>query len=261
MDRIEIGRTPWWIAAMALSACGLAEVATADGVAEKEGGSAVFLFEYEVREGLGTQFEDGYRRHLEWHESAGDPLDWFGWTVFSGARAGRFVDAAFHLSFRDFDERVDPAADRRDFARNVAPFVEPAGRRVYRWRPELGTAEVLGGDPAPMAEVTFVEVPAARRADFERALAELGASAGSEVPRFACYELLSGGERPSYMLYTPRRSWSEYDRSASGTAASGLDVLFATSAGRIQTETWIYRANLTYRPAQAHRTPEVSDPS
>ena len=66
-----------------------------------------------------------------------------------------------------------------------------------------------------------------------------------------------GGERPSYMLFMPRQSWSEYDQLTSNGlgfgAGDSLSQTFAESIERIQTETWGYRADLTYRASKDHR--------
>ena len=43
----------------------------------------------------GTQFADGYRRHLDWHTRAGDPWAWYMWRVSNGERAGLYVDGTF----------------------------------------------------------------------------------------------------------------------------------------------------------------------
>ncbi len=223
-------------------------------------GTAVFLFEYEPRPGMRAQFEDGYRRHLDWHRAANDQLDWYAWYVSTGPRAGRFLDGAFHLAFRDFDERVDPRADRADFERNVAPFVEPIARRVYRFRPELSTAALFGEEgPTAMAEVTLISVHAGREARFEQALRELRSTLAEtdEAPLFAFYQLVSGGERPSYMLWRPRHTWSDYDQTTGAGlgigGGSSLDPALAESVERIRTETWSYRKELTYRPSRDGR--------
>src|SRR5690606_12816878 len=121
----------------------------------ERGGTAAFLFSYRIIPGMERDFFDGYRRHLEWHRSRADSLSWLGWTVVDGPGLGRFVDGAFGIPHRAFDERVDPAGDGADAARNVTAYATPVGRELHRLRPELGSATRLErGEPGAMQKVT-----------------------------------------------------------------------------------------------------------
>lgn len=43
--------------------------------------SAAFLFAYYPKEGMSVQFNQGYKRHLDWHREHKDPLVWYAWYV------------------------------------------------------------------------------------------------------------------------------------------------------------------------------------
>jgi hypothetical protein len=78
---------------------------------------AAFLFAYRAKPGMDAAFAEGYRRHLDWHAARGDSLAWLAWTVVDGPQLGTFVDGAFGIAFKAFDDRVDPRGDAADAAR------------------------------------------------------------------------------------------------------------------------------------------------
>src|SRR5580765_6771708 len=44
------------------------------------------------KEGMQKQFEEGYKRHLEWHRRNKDTWTWYGWQIIAGDRFGYFMD-------------------------------------------------------------------------------------------------------------------------------------------------------------------------
>ena len=106
-------------------------------------GNAAYLFAYYPKEGKRTDFEEGYRRHLDWHSQKNDQLVWYAWYVIFGERLGFFIDGTFGITIKAFDERVDQKGDRADFAKTTAPFSDPVFRNNYRLRAELSTGYLL----------------------------------------------------------------------------------------------------------------------
>ena len=51
------------------------------------------------RDGMQKEFEEGYKRHLEWHRAHADRWSWYGWTVTTGERFGTFIDGP-ELTYR-----------------------------------------------------------------------------------------------------------------------------------------------------------------
>jgi len=74
------------------------------------------------KEGQSTNFENGFKRHLDWHRKNADQWSWYGWYVVSGKRFGLFIDGTFDLSWSDFDRPVDPLADMADNEINVSQY-------------------------------------------------------------------------------------------------------------------------------------------
>lgn len=225
-------------------------------------GTAAHLFAYYPKDGMRAQFDEGYRRHLDWHREKQDPMVWYAWYVVHGERVGMFIDGTFGRPFADFDERVDPAGDREDGAKNVTAFADPAFLATYVLRPELGTGQPLEDEqPSASVQVFHYRLRAGTEPRFERAVraAREALRRSPEAPVHTWYELVVGGEQPSYMLMVARDGWADYDhfrRRLSDLIADGresdeaerlLDDL-ATSVESVLSETWSYREDLSYFP-------------
>lgn len=236
--------------------------ATAQEAGASGDGDAAHLFAYWAKEGMRAQFDEGYRRHLEWHRQKQDPLVWYAWYVVHGERTGLFIDGSFGQPFSRFDERVDPEGDRADGAKNVTPFADPAFLATYVLRRELSTGQPLEEEePSPSVQVFHYRLRAGTEQKFERVvLAAREALLRSEAaPAHTWYELVVGGEQPSYMLMVARDGWADYDHfrlRLSDLIADGrerdeaerlLDDL-ASSVETVLSETWSYRSDLSYFP-------------
>lgn len=182
-------------------------------------------------DGQAAEFEAGYRRHLEWHRAKADPWPWYGWTIVSGERLGVFVDATIDRTAEELDTPVDPAGDRADNERNVAPYGRFAQSSVYRRRPDL--CDDPGVITEPFATMVTLRIRAGESAPFERRLKEANL-------RAYCFELLSGGDHPSYLILKPARSLS--------AAATWQPAFAGSSVSSLVTETLRYREDLTYLP-------------
>lgn len=220
---------------------------------------AAFLFAYTPHEGQQAQFDEGYRQHLAWHREHADPLVWYGWYVLSGPRTGMFVDGTFGAPFAAIDERVDPAGDRADFARTTAPYGRIELRTAYLLRDDLGTATPLEDlRPPPTQQVLRYEVRPGMAAAFEAAVARLASALGSGVgPGWTVYEAVDGDALPLYLVVVPRRGFGAYAAERGDLLALArrhlagdgdlLDRLGASIAS-VDSETWLYREDLSYLP-------------
>jgi hypothetical protein len=227
-------------------------------------GPAAFLFEYRLTPGNEARFEEGYRRHLDWHRRKNDPLPWYGWNVATGERLDVFIDGSFGVPFAAFDQRVEPAADAADFDQTAGAFAVPLSRRVYRLRTELSTALPLENrKPGATTDVLHVLVKPGSIGAFERALADLRAAGaqGSGRPAYTCYSLVVGGELPAYLLMVVRDGWRTFDAPSSSPvdlltggrpdAAHRDRIADALRDGvrHILSETWSYRPDLSLVPS------------
>jgi len=224
----------------------LAGAALQDGHVPDRGDGA-FLFAYRPRPGMDATFEEGYRRHLGWHESRGDTLAWLAWTVVSGPGMGLFVDGVFGIPFRAMDERVDPGGDAADAAANVTAFGDPAYLHAYRLRRDLGSATRLErARPAAMQKVVWLTVRAGSEAAFEDALAGL-TRPRREGLDYAVYERVAGGVEPGYLLAVQVAAFAELEDEAADPTGAILRAA-GSAVVRAEAELWRYRPDLTYIP-------------
>ncbi len=234
----------------------------ADGRAATGG----FLFAYEPRPGQRAAFEEGYRRHLDWHRAREDSLTWFGWDVMAGPRLGMFVDGVFGIRFAALDVRVDPAGDAADAARNVTAHAEPTARELVLLRPDLSTATPLeDGRPTPFAQVVRYRVRVGAAGRMESALGQLRRTARTDaLLPYTVYEIVAGSS-PGFLLVVWRDGLGSFDRvernperalearlargaadeSAGEDADTGPPSRPALEA-EVTSEVWRYRADLTY---------------
>jgi hypothetical protein len=169
------------------------------------------------------------------------------WTVTNGERAGLYLDGTFGHAWADFDAAVDPPGDRADNGANVDPFTTRGANHVWRLRPELGGLPV---DPekAPMVMRTEYRVRPGARKELDAAFRRL-----REVARgreYDVFELVSGGELSTYVLWVPVATWSD----AGDFTGRASDVLQALAAGAESTraELWRFRADMSIcRSAQS----------
>lgn len=237
-----------------------------EGAAPDLQSEAAFLFAYRAKPGQRGAFDEGYRRHLEWHAEHDDPFVWYGWDVVTGSDVGVFVDGTFGPTPAEFDGRVAPAEDAADFAATAGPFADPLWRRIYRVRPDLGTSSFLEDrEPTPFLRVLEYALKPGSGPEFEellnRAARRAEAPEAGEGPRsWAAYELLDGGRAPGFLLLIP----------ATGTAAVGAggpmawlealvgpddrsrvrDNLFSAVDGA-SSALWVLRRDLTLVPGES----------
>src|SRR3712207_695819 len=105
--------------------------------AQAPAGLAARIVVIKPKDGMQKQFEEGYKRHLEWHRRNHDPWAWYGWQVVAGSRLGYFIDGTFGHRWEDFGAPVGPAEDAADNALNVAPYGDFLSLAHYVLRPEV----------------------------------------------------------------------------------------------------------------------------
>ncbi len=216
-------------------------------------------FELRPREGFVRQLDDGYRRHLDWHVRAGAREAWYLWEVANGERGDLYVDGTFDHAWADFDAAVDPPGDAADNAANVDAFATRGANHVWRLRPDLGGAEI-DHEAARFVLRTEYRLRPGRDAAFATALTRLRAAAGARP--FAVYELLSGGEQPTFVVWVPATSWADAGAFTDRTAEAARAL--AAEAERVRAELWRFRPDLSLcrkAAARCHATLTARDGS
>ena len=214
--------------------------------AQADGGA---LYAYRPHTGEKARFDEGYRRHLEWHREKRDSLPWYGWDIVFGRRMGEFIDGTFGIAFAALDRRVDPAGDAADAAATFASYAQATGRWLVRLRRDLGTASPLEDrTPTAFMQVVMYRVPPAARTAFEAALGAVRGTGG--LAPYAVYEILAGGSEAEYMLVVGHGGYAGFDAAERDPVRSLSRELAARAAIGVhaESELWQLRRDLTLLP-------------
>jgi len=214
------------------------------------------LFTYWPKEGQERAFFDGYRKHLDWHRENEDPIMWYAWNVVVGPRAGLFIDGAFDIAFEALDQRVKPREDRADFEATSASFASVNDRVLYRLRADLSTDTPLEDrHPSAMVRAFHYRLAPGHETDFESALRGMRDASSTD---FTVYEVVAGADHPQFLILEQHATWADLGKdsggfgyAASGSAGVDKESLvsgFQKSVASIESEVWLYRADLTYMP-------------
>lgn len=218
-------------------------------------GTAAQVYSYSLKDE--SQFEEGYRRHLEWHAQQNDQLVWYAWTIDSGPRKGVFVDGTFGTTFSGLDARPNLAGDGADYRRNVAPFVTALDVEAWTLWPLPSTAQPLEHrEPGASLDVFILRVDPANTLAFEAGLERL-AKTKRNVSKLTWYRIVRGPELPSYVLLLTRNSLAEIE-TAGPTLLEMLTKAYASTPAQasevlryvhsVRSETWSYEPRLALIP-------------
>jgi len=228
-------------------------------------GQAAFLFAYYPKEGQEAQFEEGYKKHLSWHQKNNDPFVWYGWNVISGDRIGMFVDGTFGISFKAFDNRIKPAEDAAHAKKSFTPLANAAYRKVFKLQPELSSATQLEQwNPSHYIEaITFLLEPG-KEAVFEDIFSQIVSALQTDDSnqKFTTYRQVTGGKLPVFLLMNHHNGFGTFDSDKAFTTlghlihrifnkpkAQELSKQLSGCIRNIQSETWLYRRYLSYFPS------------
>lgn len=202
---------------------------------------------WKAKDGQTQNFENGYKKHLNWHKTNGDQWGWYGWFFISGPRYGQFVDATFNHQWADFDKAVKPADDMADNRINVFPFgdVQSIFKAV-----EVEKASSRGAN----LKTKFIKMITLNVGDVEQAVAiseklkEYYIS--KSIKFYKTYTMIDGGETKQLILMLGFDSWADYSLSEdfNRQISKYQHELKIETIRTIVSETMVYRADLSYFP-------------
>jgi hypothetical protein len=187
----------------------LAAAATVPAAAEDPIITRVVI--WKVKPGLESKFEEGLKRHNEFHRKLSDPQSFTTCAVESGPETGTYLRFASGRNWKDFDaEAAGDKADRADSALNTDPYIASTTVQYYRYRPEMSRPRQ---GEAPMYQVTFYRVKFDMTEEFIRIVrkANEAAAKGSWAGNYAWFSLVNGGDHPSFVLSAPRDKWADFN--------------------------------------------------
>jgi hypothetical protein len=209
-----------------------------------------------VRPGDNEKFENTLKRHWGWHEKQGETWTYLVWTVDTGKNEGAYEILSFGHSWKEVDESNALVAATPPPDENPEPYHQAVQESYYRHRPELSI-----GSPTkqhlPLASVTYVLLKPEALREFEIALQRTKRSLPDSAPVLSAqwYELVTGGDKPQFLLIEEHPDWASYHGSSeldalrNGKTASEIPEETVTSfwncVRSIYSETWHYRSDLS----------------
>jgi hypothetical protein len=205
---------------------------------------------WQPKAGVGRDFEEGYKRHLEWHRQNSDSWTWIGWTLVSGERNGYFIDGTFSHAWKDLDAPVSPSADAANNAINVFPYGDVRSASIYESVPGL-TNMSAAQLAEPLLNFCTFEVQPGRAAQFELLLENaLQAASTDNAQQHMLLRPVNG--TTDYLLLLPAQKPSNLAAQARFTAQLLETIVQKTQGASVirgfRTEIARYRPEMSYRP-------------
>ena len=198
---------------------------------------------WQPKPGMEKQFEEGYKKHLEWHRDHGDTWNWYGWFFLSGPRAGQFMDATIDHAWGDFDSPVDPAGDRADNQINTVPYADFQQASKLNAIPHLSSPGKDGLKSKYLKMITM-DVVDDYSANFRIQRLKNRYSNRNELKFFVTYKTVDGGRLNNWYILIGADSWADLEQ----TADAGERLIDSAVFKSVLSETLIFRADMSRFP-------------
>lgn len=206
---------------------------------------------WQTKPGMDRDFEEGYKRHLDWHRRNHDTWSWHGWTIISGERFGYFIDGTFFHTWKELDTPVSPAADSADADINVMPYGEIRSAPIYEIVPGLSDF-----DPqqlsSPLLTFCYFDIQPGRASEFESLLQNAISNARNKAAHYALLRPATG--TTTYLLLLPAEKQSSLGMQVAYTQyllqSLAQNVKQEPIVSHFHTETARYRAELSNIPGE-----------
>lgn len=243
-------KSSWIVKTIACAGLLTSLIAAAGSAQNKEKTTAARIVVWQPKPGKDTEMEEGYKRHLGWHQKNADTWNWYGWNIISGDRDGFFVDGTFFHPWSDLDNPVSPAADGADNAQNVYPYGDFRSVASYETTPAL-THMDGSGLQSPLMTFYYFDVQPSEAGKLESAAAKVLSSLPASV-RCVIFRPVTGTS--DYLLMVASDKTSELSDQAA-TARKLFDNLAhdlkTSSLISSRVETGSFRRDLSYLPSES----------
>jgi len=172
-------------------------------VGQDDGGNVAAIHCFDAQPGAEARFEEGLKKHTDWHRKQNDTWTWTTWTVMTGPNTGRYCAGTFGHKWEDFDKPgAPPEPDMADMRATFLPFVK---NQTSSFAVNLPKVSRPAEEPAPMSTVVFHYTRYGMEDEFTYLIGEFHkAIQKTEMPwRYQWYALASGGENGTYALVLP----------------------------------------------------------
>lgn len=195
--------------------------------------------------GMQQQFEEGYKRHLDWHKNAGDTWNWYGWFFISGPRTGQFMDATIDHAWGDFDSPVDPVGDRADNEQNTVPYAD------FMTASKLNAVTTLSrpgqhGLRSKYMKMITLQVVDDYQASWRIRNLRNKVSDSKGINFFVTYKTIDGGRMDHWYILIGADNWADFE----ACVDAGDKLLDSGVFKSIASETLLYRHDLSRFPSE-----------
>jgi hypothetical protein len=216
---------------------------------------------WKAKPGMEAKFEEGLKRHNDFHRRQGDPMALTTLQVQSGPETGAYVRLASDRHWADFDaEEAMAKADQADTAVNTDPYIASTTTSYYRQLMDVSRPKPAA---AAMYSITFYQVKLGKTDDFMRAIKKFHEAIGkAEWPvHYAWFALANGGDGPQYVLSIPRDKWADFnplektfekimEEAYGRSETEAIFDSFDHSVAGTSSEIVAFRADLSYIPTK-----------
>ncbi|MDJ1504709.1 hypothetical protein [Xanthocytophaga agilis] len=194
------------------------------------------------------KFEEGYKKHLLWHQANKDPWSWYGWYVLSGPRNGYFVDATFDHSWKDFDNSIKPADDQADNQLHTFPFGDYLTGYKLIALPQL-SINTTNGLKSRFLRVITLQVTHIDQG--QQVIEKLKAVYSTRpVKTFLVFKAVDGTELNLLTIFIGLESFEEFAQTENiqDDLAGIEDKLKSQIIVSCTSETWVYKPDMSLFP-------------
>jgi len=106
--------------------------------ATAQDGTVSMLIRMKPKAGMTDQWEEGVKKHMEFHGQQGDTWSWAMWEVISGDKTGEFTVGTYGHEWSDFDNMpVSGPEDEADGKKNTEAYTESVSIMYSNYMPEF----------------------------------------------------------------------------------------------------------------------------
>ena len=225
-------------------------------------GDLVEIHINKIKPGMTRQYEEGRKKHMDWHRQQNDAWSWYTWEILTGENTGSYVVGSFGHRWSELDSRTKfEAADSADAMAHMGRALESEMQSYYRFRADLSPS-TPPPQPAPLGVVTHFLLNPDGLNDFIESAKKV--SQGIKKTNYPLsgamrwYQLQNGGPSPHLVLVGDRANWAAFEPPTQKTLDAMMEEAYGKEQGAailstlrkairsVSTETIRYRAELSY---------------
>jgi hypothetical protein len=179
--------------------------------AQEDGGNIAEIVCDKIQPGKVKQYEEGSKKHIDWHRKQNDPWTWVAWEVITGEDTGTYCWGSFGHNWEDFDSPgVPPDADEANWQETGAPFVQSTEVSFWTALPNVSNPSE---EQAAMSSVIFFHTRYGTEEKFNHLIGEFHkAIEKTNMPwNYEWYALVSGGNEGTYAVVLPRPNFAAFN--------------------------------------------------